>query len=60
MYCYPSIVRQQVVEATFLSVLDYSDVIYSTLKPLDAIYHSSLIYIAGDPFCAHQMLAYHW
>ena len=44
-----------VVKATFLSVLDYADIIYmhaaaQTLKPLDAVYHSSLRFIRGDRF----------
>uniref|UniRef100_A0A0E9XHX0 Uncharacterized protein n=1 Tax=Anguilla anguilla TaxID=7936 RepID=A0A0E9XHX0_ANGAN len=43
---FPMISRKRIVEAVFLSVLDYGDVLYriaapSTLKPLDSVYHSA-------------------
>lgn len=44
---FPLLCRKQIIEAVFLSVLDYGDVIYrhasaSTLTSLDSIYHSAL------------------
>ncbi len=54
------------MEATFLSVLDYSDVFHrhapiSNLKHLDAVYHSVLITMAitlitNNPYGAHRVL----
>ena len=45
--------RKQVVQSTLLPVLDYGDTIYqiaaaTTLKPLDAVYHSAVRFITGD------------
>uniref|UniRef100_A0A8C7SYD0 Nuclear receptor binding protein 1 n=1 Tax=Oncorhynchus mykiss TaxID=8022 RepID=A0A8C7SYD0_ONCMY len=42
--------RKQIIQLTFLSVLDYGVIIYqsaaaTTLKPLDAIYHSALRFV---------------
>ena len=53
----PWFCRKRIVEAVFMSVLDYADVIYrhaapSTLKRLDPVYHSALWFITGDPFNA--------
>ena len=41
-----------------MSVLDYFDIIYAatTLKPLDAIYHSSLHFVTGDSFYTHHCI----
>ena len=55
--------RKRVVEAVFLSVLDYGDVIYrhaapSTLKQLDSVYHSALRFITGDSFDTHHCILY--
>lgn len=49
----PLICRERIVETTFISILDYEDVIYrrtaaSTLRPLDSVYHSSLRFIIGN------------
>ena len=54
---------KRIVEAVFLSVLDYRDVIYgraasSTLKPLDAVYHSAFRFITGDSYGTHRCLLY--
>ncbi len=51
------------MEATLLSVLDYSDVIYrhapiSNLKHLDAVYHSALRFITYDPYGTHHCVLY--
>ena len=45
--------RKRIIEAVFLSVLDFGDVIYrhasvSTLTPLDSVYHSALRCITDD------------
>ena len=46
-----------------MSVLDFSDVIYmhasaAILKPLDAIFHSVLRFITGDPYSTHHCTLY--
>ncbi len=51
------------MHATFLSVLDYGDIIYmhaspSVLKPLDTIYHSAIRFITGDGFMTHHCHLY--
>lgn len=60
MFCFkeprpylPMCSRKTIAEAIFLSVLGYGVVIYRhaaviTLKPLDAVYHSALRFIAWD------------
>lgn len=60
---FPIISRKRVVEAVFLSVLDYGDVIYrnaapSTLKSLDSVYHSALRFITGDKYDTHHCILY--
>ena len=61
--CFPLFCRKRVVEAVFLSVLDYGDVIYrhapaATLKQLDSVYHSALRFITGDSYNTHHCLLY--
>ena len=61
--CFPRFCRKRITEAVLLSVLDYGDVIYknaaaTTLKPLDAIYHSALRFITGDPYDTHHCTLY--
>ena len=53
--------RKQIIQSTFLSVPDNCDTIYqsaatTTLKPLDAIYHSALRFVTGDSFYNHCIL----
>ena len=60
---FPMISRKRVIEAVFMSVLDYGDVIYrnassSTLKSLDAVYHSALRFITGDIYSTHHCILY--
>ena len=60
---FPLSCRKNVIEAIFLSVLDYGDVIYrhaaaSTLKPLDSVYHSALRFATGDPYNTHHCTLY--
>ena len=55
--------RKKVIEAVFLSMLDYGDVIYgkaapSVLKPLDTVYHSALRFISGDHYRTHHCTLY--
>ena len=55
--------RKRVIEAVFLSVLDYGDVIYgkaapSVLKPLDTVYHSALRFISGEHYRTHHCILY--
>ena len=52
--CFP-LHRKTLVEATFLSVFDYGDILYrhasaAILKPLDAVYHSALRFNTGDAY----------
>ena len=60
---FPMACRKRVIEAVFLSVLDYGDVIYgkaapSVLKPLDAVYHSALRFITGEHYRTHHCTLY--
>ena len=60
---FPMISRKRVVEAVFLSVLDYGDVIYrhaaaTTLNQLDSVYHSALRFITGDSYHTHHCILY--
>ena len=61
--CFPLFCRKRIVEAVLLSVFDYGDIIYrhaaaTTLKPLDAIYHSALRFITGNPYNTHHCTLY--
>ena len=60
---FPILRRKRVIEAVFLSVLDYGDIIYrhaaaSTLKCLDSVYHSSIRFITGDSYDTHHCILY--
>lgn len=51
------------MQATFLPVLDFGDTLYthaavSILKPVDAIYHSAMHFIAGAGFQTHHCVLY--
>ena len=51
------------MHATFLSVLDYGDIISlhaspSVVKPLDTIYHSAIRFITGDGFMTRHCHLY--
>ena len=55
--------RKLLVQSTFISVLDYGDIIYMhagdlVLKQLDTIYHSALRFITGDKFRTHHCTLY--
>ena len=60
---FPMPCRKRIVQAVFMSVLDYGDVVYrhassTTLKPLDSAYHSALRFITGDKYDTHHCLLY--
>ena len=60
---FPKICRKRIVEAVFMSVLDYGDVIYrnaapTTLLPLDTVYHSALRFITGEGYTTHHCSLY--
>ena len=47
------------IEAVFLPVLDYGDVVYGNaapfiLKPLGTVYHSALRFISGELYRTHH------
>lgn len=48
---FPFICRRWIIESTFLSLLDYRDVIYrlatTALRPSDSVYRSALRFITG-------------
>ncbi len=61
--CFPLFTRKRIVEAVFLSLLDYGAVIYgraasSALKPLDAVYHFFFKFITGYSYGTHHCLLY--
>ena len=60
---FPIICRKKIIEAVFLSVMDYGDTIYgnaapTTLEPLKTAYHSAIRFITGDAFRTHHCLLY--
>ena len=60
---FPMVCRKRIVEAVFMSVLDYGDVIYrsaapTTLLPLDSVYHSALRFITGERYDTHHCILY--
>ena len=61
--CFPWPTRKRLIEALFLSALDYGDIIYrnasaTTLKTLDSVYHSALRFITGDTYNTHHCILY--
>ena len=61
--CFPAFCKKTIIEATFLSVLDYGDTIYriatpSTLRHLDTVYHSALRWVTGDSYGTHHCTLY--
>ena len=57
--------RKQIIQSTFIPVIDYGDIIYinaatSVLKPLDTSYHNKLHSITSDSFDTHiHHILYH-
>lgn len=61
--CFSFHSRKTIVQSLLLSVLDYGDIVYmhassSTLKLLDAVYHSALRFVTGDGFLTHHCTLY--
>ena len=61
--CFPWSTRKKLIEALFISALDYGDIIYrnasaTTLKSLDPVYHSALRFITGDSYNTHHCILY--
>ena len=60
---FPIFCRKWIIQAVFLSVLDYGDIIYrhaaaTTMRPLDSVYHSALRFITGDSYGTHHCTLY--
>ena len=60
---FPIICRKKIIEAVFLSVMDYGDTVYgnavpTTLEPLKSAYHSAIRFITGDAYRTHHCLLY--
>lgn len=52
-----------IMEAVFMSVLDYGDVTkrqaaFAIIKPLDSVYHSALHFITADVYGTHHCTPY--
>jgi len=61
--CFNLLARKKLVQATFLSVLDYGDVVYmhaasSTLHLLDSVYHCVLRFITNSGYRTHHCMLY--
>ena len=61
--CFPWHTRKRLIEALFLSALDYGDIIYrnapnTALKSLDSVYHAALRFITGDSYLTHHCILY--
>ena len=55
--------KKKLVEATFLSVIDYGDILYmhapsSILRRLDSVYHASLRFITNAKSLTHHCILY--
>ncbi len=56
-------VRKELVAATFLSVVDYGDILYmhaakSVLRSLDSVYHSALHFVIKAEYSTHHCSLY--
>lgn len=61
--CFNLKARKELVAVTFVSVLDYGDILYmhaakSVLRSLDAVYHSALRFITGANYTTHHCNLY--
>ena len=55
--------RKRIVEAVFMPVLDYGDILYknapiSALKTLDTVYHSAIRFATGAAYDTHHCILY--
>ena len=63
--CLTFVNRKEIVQATFMSILDSGDIIYmhaaaSTLKPLDVVFYCALGFITGYGSRTHHCVLYQW
>ena len=61
--CFSYVSRKTIVQSVIMSVFDYGDVLYmhascTTLRPLEAVYHSALRFITGDSYLTHHCVLY--
>ncbi len=61
--CLSSSNHKTIVQATFMSVLDYGDILYChaaplTLHQLNSVYHSALRFITNDSYHTHHCSLY--
>ncbi len=61
--CFNLKVRKELVAATFLSVVDYGDILYmhatkSVLRSLDSVYHSALRFVIKAEYSTHHCSLY--
>ena len=61
--CFSYVSRKTIVQSVVMSVFDYGDVLYmhascTTLRPLEAVYHSALRFITGDGYLTHHCTLY--
>ncbi len=61
--CFNLKVRKELVAATFLSVVDYGDILYmhatkSVLRSLDSVYHSALRFVINAEYSTHHCSLY--
>lgn len=61
--CFPMEARKRLVQSTFLSVLDYGDILYmhateTVLRKLDPVYHASLRFITNANPLTHHCALY--
>lgn len=61
--CFSFGARKTLIQATFLSKLDYGDILYmhakkSSLKMLDSVYHAALRFVTNSSFRTHHCNLY--
>lgn len=61
--CFTFSARKKLVEATFLPVIDYGDILYmhaafSILRHVDSVYHASLRFITNTKSLTHHCILY--
>ena len=60
--CFSFGARKRLIQATFLSILDYGDFLYMhanlSLKMLDSVYHAALRFVTGLDFRTHHCSLY--
>lgn len=61
--CFPYEARKKLVESTFLTIIDYGDLVYmhaasSVLRKLDSVYHAALRFVCGAEYRTHHCILY--